>query len=70
MQTVAIDRTKGVRKSALVTHEEAAAIDDYRLYRRADLGKIPSESQAVAELIRRGLEQFKREQETNPRGKS
>jgi hypothetical protein len=59
MDMVAIDPTKGVRKTVLITHEDEAAVDDYRRAQQ----RIPSESQALADLIRRGLQQWRQERE-------
>jgi hypothetical protein len=58
MQTVAIDRTKGMRKVFTCPHELAEQIDAWRSAQRP----IPSESAAVAELLRRALKQWHDEQ--------
>jgi hypothetical protein len=75
MHVVGIDLTKCIRKMFLCSNELAAEIDTYRRAQKT----IPSESQAVVELIRLGLVQW-REQASNvvsetkggaqPKGKS
>jgi hypothetical protein len=64
MALVAIDTERNVRKTVLLTHEEAAAVEDFRVSLRETLGRVPSESAALAELIRRGLQQVDEEQKT------
>jgi hypothetical protein len=64
MGLVAIDTTRNVRKTVLLTHDEAAAVEDFRVSLRETLGRVPSESAALGELIRRGLEQWRQEQKT------
>ena len=66
MHTVAIDPTKGARKVFTLPHDLAEEVDRYR---RAQ-PKIPSESKAFAELIRKGLERYKEEQDAAQRRRS
>jgi hypothetical protein len=65
MTSVAIDPTKGSRKVFTCPHELAAEINHYRRERET----IPPESQAVVELIRLGLEKWKKERERKVRGR-
>lgn len=58
MQTVAIDPTKGQRKVITLPHDLAAEVDRYR---RAQ-PKIPPESKALVDLIRKGVEHLRAEQ--------
>jgi hypothetical protein len=74
MPVVGIDLTKGTRKMFLCSNELAAEIHTYRRAQKT----IPSESQAVVELIRLGLVQWREQEEygsgtkggAQPRGKS
>ena len=59
MTVVAIDTTKGVRKTVLLTNEQLAEIDDFRLHLRRVRGRLPSESAALAELIQDSLRRFR-----------
>jgi hypothetical protein len=61
MAVVAIDTTRNVRKTLLLTHEEAAEVEDFRVSLRAELGRVPSESAALSELVRRALKQLREE---------
>jgi hypothetical protein len=56
MSVVAIDRTKGSRKVFLHPHELAEQIDAWRRAQRP----IPSESAAIAELVRQALERWRK----------
>ena len=59
MDVVAIDRAKNVRKMVLLTHEE---VRDLTAYRRAQ-ETIPTESAAIAELLRWALAAWREEDE-------
>jgi hypothetical protein len=69
MALVAIDTDRNVRKTVLLTHEEASAVEDFRVSLREVLGRVPSESAALSELIRRALDAWQKEQakERKPR---
>lgn len=63
MGLVAIDTARNVRKTVLLTLDEAQEVEDFRVSLRAVLGRVPSESAALAELIRRALEQVRLERD-------
>jgi hypothetical protein len=67
MGLVAIDTGRNVRKTVLLTHEEAAAVEAFRVSMGQVLGRVPSESWAIAELIRRALEREQQEKKPAPR---
>ncbi|HEX2478654.1 MAG TPA: hypothetical protein VHK45_05200 [Geminicoccaceae bacterium] len=62
MSVVAIDRTKGSRKVFTCPYELAAELDAWRAAQRP----IPSESQAIVQLLRQALKAW-REQEPGRR---
>jgi hypothetical protein len=53
MSLVAIDSQRNVRKTLLLTHDEAAEVEDFR----------------VSELVRRALAQWREEQQAKERSK-
>jgi hypothetical protein len=63
MNVVAIDPTKGVRKSILLTNEQMEEVEQFRLHVRNVRGRMPSESAAIAELVQEGLRRFREQQE-------
>jgi hypothetical protein len=65
MAVVAIDPSRGVRKSILLTHEQVEELEQFRLYLRSARGRMPSESAALAELIQEGVRRWREEQEAN-----
>jgi hypothetical protein len=69
MGLMAIDTGRNVRKTLLLTKEEAAEVEDFRVSLRAVLGRVPSESAALAELIRKGLERWREEREASKKGR-
>jgi hypothetical protein len=64
MSVVAIDMTKGARKTVLLTNEQMAEIEEFRFWVRAVRGRLPSESAAISELIQDGLRHWREERET------
>jgi hypothetical protein len=66
MSVVAIDRTKGSRKVFLSPHELADKLDAWRGAQRP----IPSESVAIAELVRQALKQWRGQQAAKKRNPS
>jgi hypothetical protein len=68
MQIMPIDATRNARLAVVLPHEMVEEIDAYRVARRATLGRIPSQSAALAELIQKGLERW-REERAEPKGR-
>jgi hypothetical protein len=66
MSVVAIDRTKGSRKVFLCPNELADKLDAWRSAQRP----IPSESAAIAELVRQALKQWREKQAAKKRNPS
>jgi hypothetical protein len=64
-----LDVERAPPESVVLPLETVEAVNRYRFARRAELGRIPSQSAALAELIQKGLEAFEREGQAPPKGR-